>query len=192
MHESVMEFGKRVLSVREVQGKAVLEVGSLNVNGSLRQHIMTMLPATYVGVDLVWGPGVDVTFDWCTPDLGGMMHGWRGWFGLVVCTEMLEHARDWRVAVSNLKRALAPHGILLLTTRSQGFALHHEHPGDFWRFELGDMQVIFGDLEILALESDPGGSGGGPGVFLKARKPDLFVERDLAGYGVYAMGMERP
>lgn len=182
MHESVMEFAKRCLTPELLGGCDVLEVGSLNVNGSVRDFAEP-LAGMYFGIDIVSGPGVDLVQD------ATAMSG-DGW-GLVVCTEMLEHARDWRAAVSHLKQAVDEGSLILLTTRSIGFARHHEHPGDFWRFSVEQMRDIFSDFEILALEPDPGGSGGGPGVFLFARKPKKnWVERDLSDIDVYSMENE--
>lgn len=184
MHQSVLDFAKEALTLHEVAGRFVLEVGSLNVNGSVRPIVEALAPAGYLGVDVVQGPGVDRVLDASIlPRVLG-----RGNYGVVICTEMLEHAFDWREVVSALKAVLAPLGTLLLTTRSQGFARHH--PPDYWRFGLTDMEAIFGDLRIIELRKDPGGSGGGPGVFLKAIKPGAFHERNLDGYSVYSMEAE--
>lgn len=183
MHQSVLDFGQRVLTAADVAGKRVLEVGSLNVNGSLRMHVEALGPGFYVGIDLFNGPGVDMAADICDS------HWELARIDLLISTEMLEHARDWRAAVRNMKRLLAPGGVILLTTRSIGFARHHEHPGDFWRFSVEQMAAIFADFEILALEPDPGGSGGGPGVFLKALKAlNPVPEVDLDAITVHSMG----
>lgn len=87
---------------------------------------------------------------------------------------MLEHVRDWHRVVINFKHVLRPGGSLLLTTRSYGFG-YHGFPYDFWRYELSDLRQIFADFTIENLESDPLS----PGVFLKARKPDDFIEQNL-------------
>lgn len=184
MHESVMKFAKRCLTPELLGGCDVLEVGSLNVNGSVRDFAEP-LSAIYLGIDIVPGPGVDLLLD------AAFVKPWDGeLLNVVVCTEMLEHAYDWRRAINSMKGVLEPGGHILLTTRSIGFARHHEHPGDFWRFSVEQMRDIFSDFEILALEPDPGGSGGGPGVFLFARKPLEWHERDLSDIEVYSMENE--
>jgi SAM-dependent methyltransferase len=185
MHQSVLDFGQRELAGLDLEGQLVIEVGSLNVNGSLRPFVEAAHPEAYWGIDLVAGPGVDVVGDfcdyYCSPNVD-----------LIICTEMLEHAPDWRKAITKMKHALRPGGVILLTTRSIGFARHHEHPGDFWRFSMPQIADIFGDFWVETLEPDPGGSGGGPGVFLKARKPHNWVEKDLSGIEVYSMMENEP
>jgi len=156
----------------------VLEVGALNVNGSLRSFAESLRPREYVGVDLEIGPGVEESCDAARL----VARFGRSSFDVVISTELLEHIKDWRSVVSNLKQALAPGGILLLTTRSKGYP-YHDAPSDFWRFELEDMKVIFNDLRIEALEPDPEA----PGVFLKARKPLSFKEADISKYQLYSM-----
>ncbi len=171
-HPAVLEFGRRNLHRSDVAGKKVLEVGAYNVNGSLREKVLTMEPDAYLGVDLRAGPGVDEVCD-----AGQLIERYGPEScDLVICTEMLEHAADWMTVCRNLKGVLRPGGVLLLTTRSPGFPWH-EYPGDHWRFEPADLERIFGDLSIEALEPDPGE----PGVFLRARKPSGFRERDLSG-----------
>lgn len=175
---SCLDFGARHLTDRDVQGKAVLEVGARNVNGSLRDLVLALGPSRYTGLDMVPGPGVDRI---------GLVEDLEATFGresadLVISTEMLEHVPDWRSAITNLKRVVRPGGSLLITTRSQGFP-YHEYPGDFWRFEVEDFARIFADFRIAALERDPVD----PGVFLKAVKPVPYAEQDLSRYEVYRM-----
>ena len=142
-------FGEATLTPDLVAGRTVLEVGALDVNGSLRPHVESLGPARYVGVDIAPGPRVDEVVD--ASDL--IDHFGTGSFDLVITTEMLEHIRDWRVVVHNLKGVLAPGGHLVVTTRSIGFP-YHGFPHDFWRYEPTDMQAIFADLEIQSLERD--------------------------------------
>lgn len=47
------------ITIDEVKNKKVVEVGSFNVNGSLRAVIEMLDTAEYIGTDIVEGPGVD-------------------------------------------------------------------------------------------------------------------------------------
>jgi len=162
MHESVMEFGRSVIAAADVRGKRVIEVGSMNVNGSLRGHIESLQPASYVGIDFMPGVGVDVI---CDASRLSKLFG-HDIFDIVVSTEMLEHAKDWRVSISSMKQILVSGGLLVLTARGPGFK-RHGYPHDWHRFTVHDMRRIFADFQIDSLESDRQC----PGVLLRARKP---------------------
>jgi hypothetical protein len=58
-----LEFIEKALSEEDVKGKNVLEVGSFDVNGSPRAYVESMLPSSYVGIDIAPGPGVDEVCD---------------------------------------------------------------------------------------------------------------------------------
>jgi SAM-dependent methyltransferase len=170
-HASVFDFFRAQLGAGDISGRRVLEVGSRDVNGSVRSIFMALGATDYLGVDTQAGPGVDRLCD-----VGNLASEFSGRpFDVVVTTEMLEHVRDWRRAISNLKRVVAPSGLLLITTRSFGFP-YHDFPGDYWRYELDDMRAVFRDFEILSLVRDPQS----PGVFLKCRKPADYQEVDTS------------
>jgi hypothetical protein len=162
MHASVLDWVPGVLTAGEVAGRRVIEAGSYDVNGSARPYIESLGPASYTGIDIRPGPRVDMVMD--AADIPARL----GSAGIVASFEMLEHARDWRAAIGGMITALDPGGILLLTTRSAGFA-RHDHPGDWWRYSTAAMKAILegAGLEILRLEDDPEA----PGVFAKAVKP---------------------
>jgi SAM-dependent methyltransferase len=173
-----IDFAARTLAAADVAGKRVIEVGSMNVNGSLRETIEALGPAAYVGVDLAEGPGVDEV---CPAEKLTERFGDAA-FDLVVCTEMLEHVREWRTVIENLKRLVAPGGILLVTTRSKGFP-YHEYPFDFWRFEPDDMRAIFADFAVETVERD----SYMPGVFMRARRDDHAPAPPLEGHKLYSI-----
>ena len=181
MHGSVMLFLASVLKANDVAGREVLEIGSFDVNGSPRTHILPLGPKKYIGIDTAPGKGVDLVVD------GAKAHEHFGEnsFDIVICCEVLEHAADWKAIVSSAKRVLRPDGVMVFTTRAPGFQ-YHAYPGDFWRFTDLLFGVAFQDMKIELLCGD----WEFPGVFMKARKPKDFKEADLSK--VEAIPMEQP
>jgi SAM-dependent methyltransferase len=112
---------------------AVLEVGSYNVNGSVRPFFLGV--EDYVGVDITPGPGVDVVLTTPTrlpfPDAR---------FSVLVSTEMLEHAEFPALVVAEMFRVLRRGAPLLLTTRSEGFGYHN--PPDYHRFSVAQIMDL--------------------------------------------------
>lgn len=178
-----VDFFRLNLGKNEIEGKDILDVGSLNVNGSARDAVIIHKPNSYIGVDLATGYCVDrivnaeKLLDVFAPES----------FDIVVSTEMLEHCGDWKVIIHNIKTLVKPGGSILITTRSKGFP-YHEWPIDHWRFEIKDMQVIFSDFNIVVLQSDPKE----PGVFIKAVKPLNYTENDLSAYKIYEVVAGKP
>jgi len=168
----------------EVRGKRILDIGSLDHdNGTVRPVYDAWQPQEYIGVDVAPGPGVDMVLD-----VSQLLERFGpNCFDAVVTTETFEHFREWRVALHNIKGVLKPGGLLIATTRSRGFPFHY-FPGDYWRFQPDDFREILSDMTIEALQSDPLE----PGVFVRARKPDGFVERDLGDYELYNILAGRP
>ena len=181
-NQTGIDFGARMLTADRVAGRDVIDVGALDVNGSLRGIVEALGPARYVGVDIEMGPGVDeiVAAERLVEHFG------RESFDVVITTEMVEHTRDWPTVVSNLKGILRPGGLLLLTTRSPGFK-YHAYPYDFWRYTPADLRAIFADLDIVTIEQDPEA----PGVFMLARRPEAFAERP-ADVRLFSIITKRP
>ena len=157
----------------DIRGKSVLEIGSQNVNGTPRSVVIPLKPASYVGVDFAPGDGVDQVAD--ASDLVKVFG--RDRFDVVISTEMLEHAKDWKAAVRSMKAVLKPLGLLVVTTRGPGFPFHG-FPHDYWRFTIQDFVEIWNDFLFMVFKPDPDPKA--PGVLLKARKPEPFHENDLS------------
>jgi SAM-dependent methyltransferase len=173
VHPSAMAFACSALTVRDVKGRHVIEAGALDVNGSVRPHVESLGPASYTATDMREGPGVDVA---CAAE--GLPAEFTG-AGVVIGMEMLEHCRDWKAALSGLIEILQPGGILVLTTRSEGFP-YHAHPEDHWRFPVEAMgrALRAAGLDVERLEADPDPAS--PGVFAVARKPEGWSWPDVA------------
>jgi SAM-dependent methyltransferase/glycosyltransferase involved in cell wall biosynthesis len=158
MHPSVMDFLRKNIIGEEFEGKRVLEIGSIYWDVSPRDIIIPLKPALYIGIDERPGKGVDEVRS--ANELSNRFE--PGWFDAVVCTEVLEHAKNWRLLIEQIKYVLKPGGVLYLTCRGEGYP-YHEEPNDFWRFSVKNMEGILSDM-ICFIEPDPQF----PGVFAKA------------------------
>jgi len=175
----VIEFFINNIRIEEFNEKRILEVGSKYVNGSVRPLIEKFAhPKEYIGVDVEPGKYVDIVL--LAEKL--VEHFGEEAFDIVVSTELLEHVKNWRLVITNMKRVLKCGGYIYLTTRSYGFP-YHSYPYDYWRYEVEDMHKIFSDFKILVLEKDPLA----PGVFLKARKPANYKPNNLQDIALYSM-----
>jgi SAM-dependent methyltransferase len=113
-HPQQQRFVARAAALHPVHGP-LLEIGSLDVNGSVRARFPGADP--YVGVDLAPGQGVDVV-------ASGHDFGRTAGFAAVVTTECLEHDPGWQATLGNIARVLLPGGVLVLTCATTG---RHEH-----------------------------------------------------------------
>jgi len=168
MHASVMDWLREVRPrLGDIKSWDVLEVGSYIENGSARDVYGPQNVASYVGVDMREGPGVDVR----SPAAALPFRG--GSFDLVISTEMLEHdPRPW-LSVEEMSRVLRPGGHLLLTARgfdAYGGYPEHPCPMDYWRFNQESFIVLLGDAGFshVDVKMDPGSER--PGVFAHATK----------------------
>lgn len=96
-------------------GIDVLEVGSLNINGTVRDFFGPV--DRYVGIDLVEGPGVDVV---CP----GKVYSSPTTFDMVISTECFEHDQDWKDTFQNMWMLIRTGGLIVFTCASEG---RHEH-----------------------------------------------------------------
>jgi SAM-dependent methyltransferase len=97
--------------------KKVLDVGSLDVNGTNRGHFVR---CEYTGIDI--GPGLGV-------DYVSKCHEFKvfsdGYFDVVISTDMLEHDQYWAKSITRMVELLKPGGLWLWTCAGR------------WRFEHG-------------------------------------------------------
>jgi SAM-dependent methyltransferase len=102
--------------------------------GALRVPTQTHLPSVrsvfagfqYSGADMMRGVGVDQLQDLRQIGIRD------GSIGTVLLLDTIEHVEDPRTAMAELRRCMAPHGMLLLTTHF--FFPKHAYPYDYWRF----------------------------------------------------------
>lgn len=181
--ENCIIWGLENISVDEIMGKRILEVGSLDVNGTLRYGIQRMNPSEYIGIDIEEGRGVDVI---CNAENLAEKFGEES-FDFVLSTCMLEHVQDWKICVSQIKHVCKREGHILIIVPSM--YPYHEYPHDYWRFSKTDMIRIFGDCEIIKLDHDYEvfEEQVFSLIYLKCKKPRFFKEINLDNYEVEKM-----
>lgn len=118
MHPAVRAFISESAAVLLPDNYSVLEIGALDVNGTIRD--VFTYASLYVGLDIKGGPGVDIVADaaeW-TPDRE---------YDVVVSTEVLEHAPKWRDICDTAYTALKAGGWLFITCATTGRGVHNAH-----------------------------------------------------------------
>lgn len=129
MHQSAMEYGKRFFEIYIPYVPAsrirLLEIGSQNVNGSLRD--VCPPGVDYVGLDFVPGSGVDYVIEdpYKLPFADESVD-------VVVSSSCFEHSEFFWLVFLEAMRVLKPSGLLYLNAPSNGF--FHRWPVDSWRF----------------------------------------------------------
>ena len=116
-HDYQHEFVKYVKNNNEdfFSNKKVLEVGSLNINGTIRNLFND---CDYIGIDLGEGEGVDVVSpgqDYDAPDET---------FDVVCSTECFEHNPYWVETFTNMIRMVKSGGLVFFTCATTGRPEH--------------------------------------------------------------------
>ena len=94
----------------------VLEVGSQNINGSIRQYFPNA--TEYLGIDI--GMAADV--DWVIP--GELIELPNGWAEVTISTECFEHCEAWQKVFVNMIRIAAPRSLVIITCAAPGRHTH--------------------------------------------------------------------
>jgi SAM-dependent methyltransferase len=96
-------------------GKTVLEIGSLDINGSVRQFYRD---CNYTGIDVAPGKGVDVVCQ------GQDFNAIDGSFEQVISCEAMEHNPSWRETFANMIRLTKEGGLFVMTCATYGRPEH--------------------------------------------------------------------
>ena len=96
-------------------GGRVAEVGSLNINGSIRDLFKS---EEYVGYDVFDGYGVDKV------EQGQLISSPTGYCDVVVSSECFEHNPFWVETFSNMLRITRPGGLIVLSCATTGRQEH--------------------------------------------------------------------
>lgn len=176
--ESILLWVKKNINEEEIFGKRVVDIGSYNVNGSLRSVVGPLQPNEYIGIDMRAGPGVDIV---CRAENLVSEFGKES-FDVVLSSSTFEHIKNWKDAISNVKQICKPNGLILLIIPSQW--PYHAFPKDYWRFSANDIKYVFSDCEIINIEEDTSPLSLS---YTKIKKNSDFVENDISEYKLWSV-----
>jgi len=128
VHPNAFDFVWRTTRTHPLPKGLVVEIGGRNINGSIR----SLFGASYLSIDIADGPGVDVVANGAT-----FRPVTRP--AVVVCCEVLEHAKDAEAICANAHRILIPGGVFIVTAATEGRLPHSAvdggnlRDGEFYR-----------------------------------------------------------
>jgi SAM-dependent methyltransferase len=113
------EQGDYIASVKQrypsfFNGGRVLEIGSLNINGTVREYFNA---DKYIGVDVGEGPGVDVV-------TSGHKYDSSELFDCAISCECFEHNPYWLKTFINMVRLTRKGGLVVFTCATTGRPEH--------------------------------------------------------------------
>jgi SAM-dependent methyltransferase len=127
MHNTARDHGRRFFEtyVTKPDGAVIVDLGSQDVNGSLRS--VAPAAAKYVGVDFEDAKGVDIVISdpYALPFEDESVD-------ICVSSSCFEHSEFFWLVFLEIMRILKPAGLLYLNVPSNGD--FHRYPVDCWRF----------------------------------------------------------
>ena len=129
MHPSALRNAKDFFEVyaKNIEGGTVLDIGSQDVNGSLRQVVPSRFK--YVGVDFEKAKNVDVVLE--NPYVFPFADEAAD---ILITSSCLEHSEFFWLTWLEILRVVKPNGLIYINVPSEGG--FHPYPVDCWRFRL--------------------------------------------------------
>lgn len=129
MHPSALRNAKDFFEVyaKNIEGGTVLDIGSQDVNGSLRQVVPSRFK--YVGVDFEKAKNVDVVLE--NPYVFPFADEAAD---ILITSSCLEHSEFFWLTWLEILRVVKPNGLIYMNVPSEGG--FHPYPVDCWRFKL--------------------------------------------------------
>jgi SAM-dependent methyltransferase len=146
MHKSAYEIGAKFLQRYWTPGmKSIIEIGSLNVNGTLKDFKPE--ESNWIGVDLEPGDSVDVVIA-----RASKIPFEDNTFDLLLATSIFEHDPTFWLTFNEMLRVVKPNGFVYVCAPSNGWV--HRFPMDVYRFypDAGIGLVEWGRREYPELE----------------------------------------
>lgn len=118
MHTEVKDFIREVKDryPEMFKDKKVLECGSRDINGSPREFFAD---CDYTGIDLMAGKGVDKVIS-----INDHMNTIFDGYDVIICTEVMEHNKDWENNWMDMGWTLLEQGLIIMTCAGPARAPH--------------------------------------------------------------------
>ena len=126
MHLTAFVSGSAFSEIYGGKGKTVVDIGGLDVNGSLRSFF-TEKGMKYICVDIDEHPSVDIVIK-----PGDKFPFETGSIDLVVSSSCFEHDPCFWLTFKEITRIVKLDGYIYISAPTNG--AYHCHPGDNWRF----------------------------------------------------------
>ena len=125
MHTTSFENARRFFETYRIEGGSIIEIGSQDVNGSIRQCAPT--DCQYTGLDFQAGKGVDIVIEdpYSLPLASDSCD-------ICVTTSCLEHSELFWLSFLEMVRIVRNGGLIYINVPSNG--TFHRYPVDCWRF----------------------------------------------------------
>lgn len=135
MNHLILEYIEN-LKQRIGRQSRVLDIGSLDVNGSPRKFFKDA--DEYIGIDLEKGKSVDIVAS--SYDIPKLFK--KNSFDCVICCETIEHDSFFWVTIRNMRWVLKPGGWMILSAPSLRQYIHR-YPIDCYRFLPDAFETFF-------------------------------------------------
>lgn len=120
-HQAQEEFIKNCFSRFHsiiLNSKNILEVGSQDINGSVKDYFPNLNSKNWVGLDIGYGKNVDFVIP------GEIIQLPNGWADIVISSECFEHAKNWSEILLNMIRITHSDSLIILTFAGKGRPAH--------------------------------------------------------------------
>jgi len=103
----------------------ILEIGSLDVNGNMRN--LFNFCRNYTGIDLERGPNVDLVIN--GTDIDKLEKN----FDIIISCECFEHAKEWKVIFDKMCQISKPNSFIIISVASTGRVEHGTERSGNWQ-----------------------------------------------------------
>ena len=121
----IKEFKDFYINNGFINGVDVIEIGSLDINGSIRDEFNFC--NSYTGIDLEKGPNVDLVMD------GSDIIKLNKNFDILISCECFEHAKDWKVIFEKMCQISKANSFIVISVASTGRVEHGTKRSGNWQ-----------------------------------------------------------